>query len=77
MTDDNISTSPTYDAFRNSKPFELQSHASTTFDKEHAKAGSSILFDKDNGEHVQQGVKEAEAIAQTWTRQALVLSYFL
>ncbi|EOD53017.1 Major facilitator superfamily [Neofusicoccum parvum] len=78
MPDDSISTSPRYENVRNghSKPFELRSQGSGTFDESN-KAGSSILFDEENGEHVQQGVKEAEAITQTWTKKSLIIAYLL
>ncbi|OJD34136.1 siderophore iron transporter mirb [Diplodia corticola] len=59
--------------------FELRSQPSSAFD-DNGKAGSSILWadnDGDEREHVQTGIKEVEAITQTWTVNALVISYLM
>ncbi|EKG14487.1 Major facilitator superfamily [Macrophomina phaseolina MS6] len=84
MADDIHAASPRrYETVRNhssgnGKPFELRSQPSSSFD-DGGKAGSSILYDEEgNGrEHVQDGVREVEAITQTWTRRSLVISYLL
>lgn len=83
MADDiHASPPPQYETVRNNngktRPFELRSQPSSNFE-DNGKAGSSILYgDEENGrEHVQDGVREAEAITQTWTRKSLVISYLL
>lgn len=82
MADDIHASPPRYDHVRNNSSkaqFELRTQPSSTFD-EHTKAGSSILWadnDGDNREHTQDGVKEVEAITQTWSRRSLVISYLL
>ncbi|KAF9630106.1 Major facilitator superfamily [Lasiodiplodia theobromae] len=82
MADDIHASPPRYEHVRNNSSkaqFELRTQPSSTFD-EHTKAGSSILWadnDGDNREHTQNGVKEVEAITQTWSRRSLVISYLL
>ncbi|KKY14248.1 putative siderophore iron transporter [Diplodia seriata] len=80
MADDiHPSTSPSRHDRVHKPQYELRSQPSSTFD-ENTKAGSSILWadnDENEREHVQAGVKEVEAITQTWTRKAILMVFFM